>query len=285
MDKNKNDENLSDKTDELIEDREEQKKLVHPYRKYQLFILAMLIFMIIFIIILYKQNCKLKVYLKEKDLSLTLLTNIEGESKSIKQIMELIDINYKCLNKLDEVRNIDIIRTPHEINTLSAYISDKEIITYEICYKSSEDGDSPTKFLEKCAKFVPLVFLIETTEGYRFAVYINQFLNYELNMGKGGYIWDNRAFIYSFDTNKKYNIKEPDYAIHVQPNEFPWFGKKDVYIGKDFTWSYSSFSEFPAAFERNDDDPGDYILNGGIKKFNIKEMEVLCPSIWDYEIP
>ena len=276
---------LSQKTDELIEDRDEQKKLVHPYRKYQLYILSMFLFMLLFSIILYKQDKKLKEYLKEKDLSLTLLTNIEGESKSIKGIMELIDINYKCLNKLNEVRNIDIIKSPPELLILSSYISERDIITYEICYKSSQDGDSPAKFLEKCSKLAPLVFLIETTEGYRFAIYISQYLNYEINDGKGGYIWDNMAFIYSFDTNKKYNIKEPEYAVYIQPNDFPWFGKRDIFIGKDFTWSYSSFIEFPAAFERNYDDPGDYILNGGIKKFNIKELEVLSPSLWDFECP
>ena len=274
---------LSQKTDELIEDRDEQKKLVHPYRKYQLYILSMFLFMLLFSIILYKQDKQLKEYLKEKDLSLTLLTNIEGESRSIKEIMELIDINYKCLNKLNEVRNIDIIKSPPELLTLSSYISERDIITYEICYKSSQDGDSPAKFLEKCSKLAPLVFLIETTEGYRFAIYISQYLNYEINDGKGGYIWDDMAFIYSFDTNKKYNIKEPEYAVYIQPNDFPWFGKRDIFIGEDFTKTSSSFCDYPVVFERNSKDVGDYILNGGVKKFIIKEMEVLAPSIWEYE--
>ena len=58
--------NLSQKSDELIEDREEQKKLVHPYRKYQLYIISMFILMIILSIILYNQNNKLKKYLKKK---------------------------------------------------------------------------------------------------------------------------------------------------------------------------------------------------------------------------
>ena len=273
------------KSDELIEDREEQKKLIHPYRKYQLYILSMFILMIIFSIKLYKQNKKLKEYLKEKDLSLTLLTNIEGESKGVKEFIELIDVNYKCLNKLDEQRNIDIIKFPHELYSLSNSITDKDIVTYEVCYKSSEDGDSPDKFIKKCSHLTPLILFIETNEGYRFGVYISQYLNYDINEGKGGYIWDSEAFIYSFDTGKKYNIKQPEYAVYIQPNDFPWFGKKDIFIGKDFVRSYSSYCEYPVAFERNSEDIGDYILNGGIKKFIIKEMEVLSPSIWEFESP
>ena len=273
------------KSDELIENREEQKKLIHPYRKYQLYILSMIILIIIFSIKLYKQNNKLKEYLKEKDLSLSLLTKFKGESKGIQEFMEIIDVNYKCLNKLDGQKNIDIIKFPHEMYLLSYSITTQEIVTYEVCYKSSEDGDSPKKFLDNCSNLTPLIFLIETNEGYRFGVYISQYLNYDLNEGKGGYIWDSQAFIYSFDTGKKYNIKQPEYAIYVQPNDFPWFGKKDIYIGKDFCSSYSSFCEYPVAFERNSEDRGDYILNGGIKKFIIKEMEVLSPSIWDFESP
>ena len=40
---------LIDKTDELIENREEQKKIVHPYRKYQISILLSFILSIIFL--------------------------------------------------------------------------------------------------------------------------------------------------------------------------------------------------------------------------------------------
>ena len=241
--------------------------------------------MLILSLILFNKNKKLKKYLNEKDISYTSLTNIEEQSKGIKKLTDIVDVNYKYLNKLDEVKNIDIIKSPHEIYFLSSLISEGNIITYKVCYKSSEDKDSPEKFIENCSKLTPLVFLFQTNEGYRFGVYISQFLNYELNSGKGGYIQDNQAFIFSFNTNKKYKIKQADYAIYIQPNDFPWFGKKDIFIGKDFTKISSSFCDYPEAFERNNEDKGDYILNGGIKKFIIKELEVLAPSIWNFEFP
>ena len=42
MENNENNSSM-DKTDELIEDREQQKKLVHPYRKYQIYYLIIYI--------------------------------------------------------------------------------------------------------------------------------------------------------------------------------------------------------------------------------------------------
>lgn len=277
-----NEDDINNKSDELIEDREEQKKLTHPYRKYQIYILLMIIVMIIFSIILYGQNKKLKEYLNEKDIALTILTNIDKETKGIKELYDIIEVNYKYINKLDQCRNIDIIRSSYEIYFLSSSISEEDVITYEICYKSSEDGDSHEKFIQKCSNLTPLVFLIETTEGYRFGAYISQFLNYEMNQGKGGFIWDPKAFIFSLDTMKKYKIKQPEYAAYVQANHIPIIGKNDIYIGSDFTKSSNSYIEFPVNYERNLDDKGDYILNGGYKKFIIKEMEVLSPSIWEY---
>ena len=143
-----NDNDHNNNTDQLIEDRDEQKKLVHPYRKYQLYILIMFILMIILSIILYNQNKKLKDYLKEKDNVLTSLTNIENESKGVKEFYDIVEVNYKYLLRLDERPNIEIIRTPEEIYFLSSLIADDNIITYEICYKSNEDDDSPLAFIK-----------------------------------------------------------------------------------------------------------------------------------------
>ena len=275
---------LENKSDELIDDREEQKKFVHPYRKYQIYILFMIVLMVIFGLILYDQNQKLKEYLSSKDIALTTLTNVDLETKGIKEFYDLVEVNYKYLNKLDEARNIDIIKTPYELYMLSSFIDQNNIITYSICYKSSDDGDNSEKFIEKCSNLTPLIFLIETIDGYRFGAFITQFLNYELNGGKGGYIWDPKAFIFSFDTMKKYEIKKPEYAIYIEGKNFPVIGMNDIYIGNHFTSLSSSYSEFPSSYKRNVEDIGDYILNGGNKKFTIKELEVLSPSIWESEL-
>ena len=89
------------------------------------------------------------------------------------------------------------------------------------------------------------------------------------------------AFIFSFDTYKKYKIKDSSFAVYLRKNDFPWFGKKDIVIGQNFGEKTSSYTEFPSNFKRDEGDKGDYILNGGIKKFVIKEMEVITVYIWD----
>ena len=266
---------LKDKTDELIEDREQQKKLVHPYRKYQLFIILSLIISIIFISILYHQNKKLQDYIKQKDISYSTLQDIDNQSKGITQLLDIVNVNYKLINNLDKRKNINIIRKPNEIYFLSSLISDSNEITYDICYKSSIDGQSPQFFYKNCASSSPLVFLIETKYGYRFGVFINTFIGNDFD--DEIYLRDENAFIFSFDTLKKYEIKDSDkdYAIFLRKNKFPWFGKKDIFIGDNFGENANSFCEYPNAFKRNEDDKGEYILNGGIKKFIIKEIEIL----------
>ena len=278
MENNEKENDLNvDKSDELIEDREQQKKFVHPYRKYQIYIFISFILSIIFISILYRQNKKLEEYLKQKDIAFTTLQNVDNQSKGISQLLDIVNVNYKLINNLDKKRNIDIIRKPNEIYFLSSLINDKAEITYEFCYKSSVDGYDPKTYFKNCYYKSPLVFLIETNKGYRFGAFISVFTGYSYNSEY--YVFDEKAFIFSFDTYKKYKVIDPYYAFKYRTNEFPWFGKKDIYIGEDFTETSSSFSEFPSNFKRDESDKGDYILNGGIKKFKIKELEVLIVTI------
>ena len=278
MENNKND-LILDKSDELIDSREEQKKLVHPYRKYQFYILFSLIITIVFITILYRQNKKLQEYLTQKDIAFSTLQNIDIQSEGIRKFLDLVYVNYNLINNLESQKNINILKKPSDIYFLSSLISDKYDVSYEICYKSSIDGESPKIFYENCLSSSPLVFLIETNERYRFGVYISVFLGDNLNEDK--YIRDDNAFIFSLNTFKKYNIIQKDYAIYLRKEKFPWFGQKDIFIGDNFGKNANSFCEYPLAFERNQDDKGEYILNGGIKKFVIKELEILTPYIWE----
>ena len=273
MEKNTNDLTI-DKTDELIDDREQQKKLVHPYRKYQIYILLSLIPTIIFIIILYNQNKKLQEYLTQKDIAFSTLQNIDTQSKGISRLLEIVDVNYKLIHDLDKHKNINIIKKPNEIYFLSSLISDNNDITYKVCYKSSVDGQSYEAFKQNCHWDSPLIFLIETNQGYRFGVFINVNIWYDF-FDSDFYIQDEKAFIFSLDTYKKYEIGDSWKAIYYRQKNFPWFGNKDIFIGDNFLETSSSFCEYPKAYKRDASDKGDYILNGGIKKYTIKELEVL----------
>ena len=208
------------------------------------------------------------------------MQNVDKQSKGVTQLLDIVDVNYKLINNLDKRKNINIIKKPSEIYFLSSLISENNEITYDVCYKSSIDGYNPEIYFKNCAHSSPLVFLIETNAGYRFGVFISAYIGYNFISDDEFYIIDDNAFIFSFDTYKKYEIKDRFSAVYSRKNKFPWFGKKDIFIGDNFGETASSFCEFPSAYKRDESDKGDYILNGGIKKFIIKELEVLTPYIW-----
>lgn len=264
-------------SEDFIEDRETQKKLIHPYRKYQLWIFFMLIIMIILGIMLFNLNTQLNEFITLEKNLFSQISDIDSESKEIKSLYERVELNYKSIYGLDKKLNIDIIHQLHELYTLSGFITSEGSVSYSICYKATVHGESPEVFREKCGGLSPLVYLIETVDGYRFGVYTNVPVNKKSDKG---YRSDDEAFIFSFDTMNKYKIVQPEFAMVSIEGGFPTFGKNDIVLGKNILTSSSSFAMFPVSYEKDPEAPGDYILNGGSKKFKVKEMEVLSPSIY-----
>ena len=275
------DESLNDTTDkgDLIEDREAQKKLVHPYRKYQLWIIVMIILSIILGIIAFNLNSELDTLIKTEHNLFLQVVDLKEESKEIQKVYERVDVNYKDIYGLDKRKNIDIIHDHEELSRLSNAITEEGSVSYSICYKATLDGETPEKFRELCSGICPLIFLIETVDGYRFAAYTSLYFSEEL---QSGYRKDEEAFIYSFDTGKKYKVEHPENAVSESKGFFPMFGKRDIVIGKNILSGENSYAMFPVSYEKDPDAPGDYMLNGGMKKFRIKELEVLTPFIFTY---
>ena len=265
------------KEDMMIEDRETQKKLVHPYRKYQLMIIVSIVIAIILGVTSFNLNSELDNLIKTEHNLFLQVVDLKEESKEIQKVYERVDVNYKDIYGLDKKKNIDIIHDLDELNKISMAISDQGTVSYRICYKATIDGDSPETFRKLCEAISPLLFLIETTDGYRFAAYTS--LHFREDM-KSGYRLDNQAFIFSFDTGKKYKIEQPEYAVSDSKGYFPMFGKRDIVIGKNILSEANSYAMYPVSYEKDPNAPGDYILNGGMKKFQIKELEVLAPLIF-----
>lgn len=275
-------EKLNDKEEDdeemMMEDRETQKKLVHPYRKYQLWILVLIIIAIILGIISFNLNSELDKLIKSEHDLFSQVTDLKLESQEIQRTFQRIEVNYKDIYGLDKKKNIDIIHNLEELHQINLAIIQIGSVSYTICYKATLDGDSPETFRKLCANTSPILFLIETTDGYRFAVYTSlHFSQEEKNLG---YREDKEAFIFSFDTGKKYKIEQPEYAVSDTKGSFPSFGKRDIVLGKNILTEADSYAMYPVSYEKDPDAPGDYILNGGMKKFKVKELEVLCPFIF-----
>ena len=270
--------NNEDPEEMMMEDREAQKKLVHPYRKYQLWILVLVIIGIILGIVSFNLNSELGTLIKTEQDLFSQVTNLKEESQEIQKVYERVDVNYKDIYGLDKKKNIDIIHDLEELNKISQALNPQGSVSYSICYKASIDGDSPETFRKLCANTSPTLFLIETVDGYRFAAFTS--LHFEEKEENLGYREDSEAFIFSFDTGKKYKIEQPEYAVSDTKGAFPMFGKRDIVFGKNILTEANSYAMYPVSYEKDPNAPGDYILNGGMKKFQVKEMEVLCPFIF-----
>ena len=268
---------IDNKDEMMIEDRETQKKLVHPYRKYQLMIIVSIIIAIILGVTTFNLNSELDTLIKTEHNLFLQVVDLKEESKEIQKVYERVDVNYKDIYGLDKKKNIDIIHDLEELNKISMAINDQGTVSYAICYKATLDGDSPETFRKLCDGISPILFLIETTDGYRFAAYTSLHFSEDV---KSGYRADNQAFIFSFDTGKKYKIEQPEFAVSDSKGFFPMFGKRDIVIGKDIFSGANSYAMYPVSYEKDPNAPGDYLLNGGMKKFTIKELEVLSPFIF-----
>ena len=91
-----------DKEDMMFEDRETQKKLIHPYRKYQLWIIVLIISAIILGIISFNLNSELDSLIKTETNLFNQVTDLPEESKEIQKVYERVDVNYKDIYSLDK---------------------------------------------------------------------------------------------------------------------------------------------------------------------------------------
>ena len=261
------------KFDSII--RKNEKDLVRPYRRYQLSLLTLLILMIIFLFVLNSLNKKLNSVIKENEDVENRLNQEKEIFNDLTEINNKVEVNYASLYKLDKSPNIEIIREIEELYMISGFIGNPDNIGYSICFKSSIHGDNGATFREQCQGIAPLLVLIETADGYRFGGYTSvPFTNDEY-----GYKYDEQAFLFSFDTKKKYKIIKTAKAISNLTGPFPVFGNNDIYIHNNFLSAANSIIEYPNAYEDDPNAPGDFMLNGGVKKFKIKELEVLSVEI------
>lgn len=256
--------------DDITTNRNKDKPNIKPYRKYQIAILLCLLSFFIFSILLYSTNNALNYAIAQNDNLLYQLDDKKKDNDNFNFVFSSLEVNYLSLYKLDNTY-IEIIRTITEFYQFQNWIvKDHRNIQLLLCYKATTHGDNSDTFHENCGGYSPLVFLFETIEGYRFGAYISVPV-----MQQNTFIFDEEAFIFSFDTNKHYKIIKSEVAFNDPSNAFPQFGQGDIYIINGFLNHSRSFCLFPKCYEKDLDSPGDYPLTGGLKNFRLKEMEVI----------
>ena len=167
--------------------------------------------------------------------------------------------------RLEIVRG-DIIQDTKELELLTRKISkNNNKIILNLLFKAIVDSDKAEAFHEKCDFAKSTLVLVKSTNGKRFGGYTSC-------TWKGNNIEkkDDNAFVFSLDKMRIYDIKSGEDAIGCYPKFGPVFLGCQIRIYDEF------FTKGGTTFEKgmNYNTEEDYELTGGLKKFNIKDIEV-----------
>ena len=165
-----------------------------------------------------------------------------------------------------EIIKGDIIQTTKEIEFLTRKIcQNHNKITLNLLYKATIDSDKAAVFHKKCDAAENSLVLIKSANNKRFGGYTS--CSWEGNSIEKK---DENAFVFSLDKMQIYDIIQGEDAIGCYPKYGPVFLGCQIRIFDEF------FTNGGTTYEKglNYDTQEDFELSGGLKKFEIKEIEV-----------
>ena len=168
--------------------------------------------------------------------------------------------------RLEIIRG-DIIENANELELLTRKICQNKYkkISLNLLYKAIVDSDKAEIFHKKCDSANSTLVLVKSANGKRFGGFTS--CKWE---GKSIEKKDEKAFIFSLDKMKIYNVIPGEDAIGCYPNFGPVFLGCQIRIYNDF------FKNGGTTYEKglNFDTQEDYELTGGLNKFGVKDIEV-----------
>ena len=210
-------------------------------------------------------NLKLRIEELLKQISLleqriykeTLLKQKKAESE--KQSLTIQD------TRLEIVKG-DIIKSTSELELLTRKIcKDHHKITLNLLYKATADSDKASVFHDKCDSATNSLVLVQSGNGKRFGGYTS--CSWEGNQIEKK---DEDAFVFSLDKMETYNVIQDEEAIGCYPKYGPVFLGCQIRIFDEFFKNGGTTFEKGMNYETNED----FELTGGLKEFEVKEIEV-----------
>jgi hypothetical protein len=165
-----------------------------------------------------------------------------------------------------EIVKGDIIHSADELELLTRKIcKDHHKITLNLLYKATVDSDKASVFHEKCDAATNSLVLVQSANGKRFGGYTS--CSWEGNQIDKK---DEDAFVFSLDKMEIYNIIPEEDAIGCYPKYGPVFLGCQIRIFDEFFKKGGSTYEKGMNYDTNED----FELTGGLKNFEVKEIEV-----------
>ena len=165
---------------------------------------------------------------------------------------------------------IENIKTKEEYDTLLGW-SEFDRTNTIVCFKGTYDKHSAETFRNFCFND-KLLIILKLDNGKRIGGFIS---NFWIGDDDTQYN-DDKAFLFSLDTLKKYPIRNKENAFFLRKGGFFSFGKEDLYISDNYTEG-GCYGKFPIDYGEPNDDVID--LTGGREEFSIVEIEVLSELI------
>ena len=133
------------------------------------------------------------------------LKNKVAELEKWRKEMEFFNmIDSRIVGDVDEIAFI----SKRLILNESDEKKEKRKVKFNLIYRATRDGDKTANFHDRCDNKGPTLVLIETIKGRRFGGYTEE------NWIKEKDMFDNKAFCFSIDLKKIYNIKKEQVAIY-----------------------------------------------------------------------
>lgn len=199
------------------------------------------------------------------------ITYLEKENMDLKTRLSILEKFLKPKIddqiKLKEKILSDIIIDIKELDVINKrLLRQNKRTVYTLIYKATRDGDKADNFHAMCDSYNNTIVLIKTTKGRKFGGF-----THEKWEGEDVNKIDNRAFLFSIDKQKTYDVYKNDEAIGCYKLNGPDFCGWQIVIHDNFLSNKQCYTgEKDINFKTEED----YELNGGEKYFGIEELEV-----------
>ena len=174
------------------------------------------------------------------------------------------------LSELEKRKELNLLQ-----NWLDSWINkgvhDQPPIPYstKLIFSSEKEDDKASSFHKNCDNIAPTLILIETKEGFRYGGFTTQkWESPEQSIFKN----DEDAFIFSIDTEKKYDVTDPKKSIQCSMFWGPYFGEGGaICVPDNFLQEKNAFYQWPSSYDISEKDE---LTFGQEHKINISKYEV-----------